>query len=366
MKETKNQAFHGSDLEEIEKFYHIPKKEILCFGANVNPLGLSSSVKKILSENLDIITRYPDRNYTALKNAISSYCEIPSRCILPGNGSTELISLLISQIKSRHAVVIGPTYAEYERELLLNGSRMTSYALKPEDSFHLDLNEFLCSLTADVDLLILCNPNNPTSSAIPQAQLKDLLTACKNRGIFVMIDETYAEFAPPEEKVTAIPLVLQYENLMVIRGISKFFAAPGLRLGYGITGNKELLSSFALYQNPWSVSSIAAFAGEQMLKDTSYIRQTQSLIRSERDRICNRLNSFRYAKYFQPQANFILMQILKKDLTSFQVFEYAIQHKMMIRDCSSFHDLDGQFIRFCIMMPDENNQLLACLGELLA
>lgn len=366
MTETKNQAFHGSDLEEIEKFYHIPKEEILCFGANVNPLGLSSSAKKILAENLDLISRYPDRNYTSLKETISSYCGISPSCIVPGNGSTELISLLISRLNARHAVVIGPTYGEYERELLLNQGQVTFYNLKWEDEFRLDLNDFLHFLPPTTDLVILCNPNNPTSSAVSREELDALLTACSLREIFVMIDETYMEFAPSQDTLTAVPLTAHHENLMVIRGLSKFFAAPGLRLGYGITGNAKLLSAFHIYQNPWSVSSIAAFAGEQLLKDAAYIRKSRKLIDEERRKICRRLDLFPYAGYVQPQANFILVQLRREGLTSFQVFEHAIRQKMMIRDCSSFHGLHGQFIRFCILMPEENNRLLDCLAELLA
>ena len=116
MQNAKQPAFHGSDLEQIAEYYNLPQKEIISFGANVNPLGLSARVKEKLAENLDIISRYPDRNYTTLKETISAYCKIPVQYIVTGNGSTELISLLITQLKASHAVVIGPTYSEYQRE----------------------------------------------------------------------------------------------------------------------------------------------------------------------------------------------------------------------------------------------------------
>ena len=139
MKNAERPAFHGSDLEQIEKYYHIKKEEITGFGANVNPLGLSSSVKEALAENLDVISRYPDRDYASLKAAISDYCQIPASFVAVGNGSTELICLLISQRRARHAVVIGPTYSEYQRELELTGGRITAYDLKEENRFRLDI-----------------------------------------------------------------------------------------------------------------------------------------------------------------------------------------------------------------------------------
>lgn len=365
MKNTNQPAFHGSDLEQIAEYYHIKKEEIISFGANVNPLGLSASVKEQLAQNLDVITRYPDRDYTDLKEAISGYCHIPASGIAVGNGSTELISLLISHRNARHAVVVGPTYSEYERELSLTGGRISFYNLKEEQNFELDTADLLAFLPADADLLILCNPNNPTSSAVSRAELSGLIQGCQSRGIFVMIDETYAEFAPRLPEISAVPLTLEYDNLMVIRGLSKYFAAPGLRLGYGITGNRAFLDSLKICQNPWSVSSIAALAGERMLKDTAYIEKTWNLIDSERTRICRRLAEFSHAKIYRPSANFILVRILKEGLTSFQVFEHAIRRNMMIRDCSSFDSLKGQYIRFCIMMPEDNDRLLDCLEELL-
>lgn len=358
-------AFHGSDIEQIEQFYGIPRNSIVKFGANVNPLGLSDNLKKTLTDHLDVITCYPDRDYKALRAVIAKYCHVNMDYVVTGNGSTELISLLISQKNARHALVIGPTYSEYERELSLTGGRISNYYLKEWDNFRLDIHDLTASLEGDVDFLIFCNPNNPTSSALTSDELRTVLDICRKQNIFVMIDETYVEFAPSIEAITAVPLVSDYDNLMVIRGVSKFFAAPGLRLGYGITSNQEFLDNIKKHQNPWSLNSIAAHAGEQMFLDTDYIQQTRSLILSERDRILKILKAFPYAKVYPAYGNFILVKIIKEGLSSFDVFEYAIKQGLMIRDCSSFEGLPGEYIRFCIMKPEDNSRLLACLQELL-
>ena len=303
MNKSMTPAFHGSDLEQIAAYYHIPQESIISFGANVNPLGISPLVKAALCDNLDIITRYPDRDYKALRETIASYCDVNMEHVVVGNGSTELISLLISQRKARHALVIGPTYSEYERELSLTGGSMSYYNLNEQLDFQLDFHDFLEKLTPDIDFLILCNPNNPTSSALTQEQLTHLLSECQKRNIFVMI--------------------------------------------------------------PWSLNSIAAFAGEIMLKDTSYMKKTRTLILSERERLCNILRKYPSVKIYEPYANFILLRLRKEGLTSHQVFEHSIRQGMMIRDCSSFESLEGEYIRFCIMKPDDNTRLVQCLGELL-
>ena len=210
-------------------------------------------------------------------------------------------------------------------------------------------------------MVFLCNPNNPTSSAILKDEMRALLSFCANRDIFVMIDETYVEFAPSVQEVTAVPYTKDFSNLMVLRGVSKFYAAPGMRFGYGITGNKEFLSQMKEKQIPWSLNSLGAYAGEQMFKDTSYIRQTRALILTERDRMFLELKKMSSFKVYFPYGNFILVKILKPEVTSFDVFEACIKEGLMIRDCSSFQCLDGEFIRFCIMKPEDNNRLLKVL-----
>lgn len=362
----KRPEFHGSDIEQIEQYYHIPKERIIQFGANVNPLGLSNSIREKLAGSLDIITRYPDRDYKSLRKVIAGYCNVDMDYVVTGNGSTELISLLIGQRNARHALVIGPTYSEYKRELSLTGGRISNYYLNESHDFQLDIEDLKRNLEGDVDFLIFCNPNNPTSSALKQREIKAVLDACRKRDIFVMIDETYVEFAPSISEITAMPFVPDYGNLMVIRGVSKFFAAPGLRLGYGVTSNQEFLRTLKQHQNPWSLNSLGAYGGELMLQDTAYIEETRQLILSERNRCLQALQRFRYAKTYPSYGNFILIKITKKGLDSFTVFEHAVKQGLMIRDCSSFEGLPGEYIRFCIMKPEDNTRLLACLKELLA
>ena len=357
--------FHGSDLESVEQYYHIPQNEIVCFSSNVNPLGLSAHVKQKLSGNLDIISSYPDRNYTGLRNAIGKYCKINPDYVVVGNGATELISLLIKEKLPKKALLLGPTYSEYERELSLVGGEIFHYTLKASENFQLNLEDFFSHLTKEIQLLIICNPNNPTSSAISNDTMEKILKKCQDEGIFVMIDETYVEFAPDLEKITSIPLVSEYSNVMVLRGVSKFFASPGLRLGYGVTSNSSFLSDLKEHQNPWSLNSVAAYVGELLFSDEDYILETKNLINTERERFCTELSTWKNIKFFEPLANFILVKILKENVSSFDVFEYLIKRGIMIRDCSSFESLDGEFFRFCILSPEDNDRLLFHLKEFL-
>ena len=357
-------VFHGSDIEKICSYYGLKKEDIVKFGANVNPLGLSPKASAAIAAHVDIFSSYQDREYTTLRNTISEYCNIPADFILPGNGSSELISLLIQEKAPKHTLILGPTYSEYSRELSFSGSTQEYYHLQESKDFEPDIPDLCKKLEQGYDFLILCNPNNPTSSAISQKDLRQLISFCAEKNIFVMIDETYVEFAPDINAITAVPLTREFTNLMVLRGVSKFFAAPGMRLGYGITGNMDFLSKMREKQTPWSLNSMGAFAGEIMLQDEDYIRQTRELILSERTRMIKELKSVPTYKVYPAYANFILLKILKPGLTSYDVFEACIRQGLIIRDCSSFQCLDGEFVRFCIMMPEDNSRLVEVLKNL--
>ena len=357
-------VFHGSDIEKISEYYHIDQNSITNFAGNVNPLGLSPSVKEAVAAHVDLFSSYPDRDYKSLCNTIAEYCDVPADFILPGNGSSELISLLIETRAPKRTLILGPTYSEYSRELSFSGSTQEYYHLQESMDFEPDIPDLCRKLEQGYDFLILCNPNNPTSSAISKKDLRDLIHFCEEKDIFVMIDETYVEFAPDISAITAVPLTQEFTNLMVLRGVSKFFAAPGMRLGYGITGNKKFLEKMREKQTPWSLNSIGAFAGEIMLQDEEYIQQTRQLILSERDRMIDELKNISTYKVYPAYANFILLKIQKDGLTSYDVFEACIRQGLMIRDCSSFQCLDGEFVRFCIMMPEDNTRLLDVLKQL--
>ena len=357
--------FHGSDLETIEKQYGIRREDIISFSANVNPLGLSGQVKSSLSEQLDVITSYPDREYTSLRRAIGDYCDADYRHVIVGNGSTELISLMIQLRHPKKALVLGPTYSEYEREVILAGGSCTYFPLQEETDFSLDENALNDCLRQDVDMFLLCNPNNPTSSLIPRAQMRRILDLCKRLDIFVAVDETYIEFTEDVAATSSVPLTEYYNNLVVLRGVSKFFASPGLRLGYAVTGNEQIIRTVREKQNPWTVSSVADLAGRLLFSDVDYIRQTKELIFTERRRICEALSRMEGIRFYPPAANFILVHILKEDLSADELFDKAIRQGLMIRNCSTFPFLDHTYFRFCFMNPQDNDRLLQCISEFL-
>lgn len=359
--------FHGSDLEKIEQIYNIKKDELISFSANVNPLGLSPLLKQTLSDNLDVITSYPDRNYTRLRKTIAEYVNCNPDYIVVGNGATELISLFLSARQPQKALITGPTYSEYEREISLLGGKVHYYFTTEENGFQLDITNFIDTIEkGGYDLVILCNPNNPTSTTLSRAEIKTLLTMLKARDSFCMIDETYVEFIENENKVSAVSLSQAYDNLIVLRGISKFFASPGLRLGYAVTSSEYLLTEIKEHKNPWTINSLAEIAGSILFQDKEFIVAAKKYIAAEREYVCSEIKKIQGLKLYQTTCNFVLIKITKEGKNADELFEYCIRNKMMIRNCSSFPTLSNEFFRICFMLHEDNIALLTAISEYMA
>ncbi|WP_317368445.1 histidinol-phosphate transaminase [uncultured Tyzzerella sp.] len=344
---------HGGDLDIIQKKYNISREKIIDFSGNINPLGISNKIENTIKNNINVITTYPDKDYISLKNSISTYCNCNKNNIIVGNGSTEIISLFIKNLSPKNAIIVSPSYSEYERELKNNNCNIHFFDLKEEDDFLLNVDKLISCINDNIDLIVLCNPNNPTGTAINNNQIKLILNKCK----FLMIDETYAEFSSDIENICATSLVNDYDNLFVIRGTSKFFGVPGIRLGYGICKNKNILDKINKYKDPWSVNSIANLIGISMFDDKEYIQNTKNLILNQKQFIFEELSKIKNLKFYKSSSNFILCKILNNKTTSSKLFEDLIKENILIRDAKSFPFLDDTFFRFCIL-SEKNNRLL--------
>lgn len=358
-------AFHGSDLEKIEAVYGIKKENIINFAANVNPLGFSKKAAAVLADDLSIISRYPDPAYTNLKKAISSYTNADSDNIILGNGVTELLSLFLSIIKPLKAVIIGPTYSEYEKDLERLGCEICHIDACEKNDFILTADEIIKQTPLGTDLVILCNPNNPTSGALHRPELIKLAHAYQESKTYLMIDETYVEFSKDSDEISSTALTNQFDRLLVLRGTSKFFATPGLRLGYALTKNAELLASARAMQDPWNINSVAETVGSVMFTDEEYIYLVQKTMEDEKIYVCDALAKINGMKIFPVNGNIVLAKLPEGSLTSDELFDILIRQGLMIRSCTSFQPLGNRFIRICFMSHEDNVKLIDAIKKAL-
>lgn len=357
---------HGGDLDSIERIYNIPRNKIIDFSGNINPLGVPESIKEHLIKKIDLVSTYPDKKYLKLRTRISSYINVEKSHIMIGNGSTELISLFIKTINPKNCIIISPAYSEYEREIKIIGGNSYLFELEEKNNFKLDISALKEELSKDIQMLILCNPNNPTGSYLEIEEISDLLEFCRQKDIFVMIDETYVEFADLDKQISGMSLIAEHDNFCVIRGTSKFFASPGLRLGYAACSDELLLEEIHQTKDPWSVNMLANLAGIVMFEDKDYISRSHELITAERNKIIKELSTWKKVKLYDTQANFFLIKITDEIITAADIFDTLIKHKIVIRNAADFSFLGDNFLRFCILSPENNDLLLSILKPILS
>lgn len=352
---------HGANLFDLSDELGINKKDIKDFSSNINPFGASKKAKEAILENIDMVSIYPDPKYKKLKESISTYCSCKEENIIVGSGATELISSFISLINPKHALLLSPSYSEYESELNKIGCKIEKFFAKEKEDFKIDYKKLLNYINSSkFDLVIICNPNNPTGFAFSKEEIANLL---ENSSSFFMIDETYVEFTEPNI-YSSTPLIDEFKNIFVIRGTSKFFSTPGIRLGYGLISNCNIKKSMLEKLDLWNINIFATTMGEIMFKDSSYISSNTSLLKKERDYVFKELNSIEDLKVYRSYSNFILCKIKSKKLTATTLYNKLLKKGLIIRNCSSFEGLDEYFFRICLLKHEDNELLIENLKDI--
>ena len=342
----------------------IEQYETVLFNANLNPHGIPVSVRKSIEESIDTISKYPDIYYNKLKHAVSEYADVASERIVMGNGSTDLLKIFATQLQPKKTMVIVPGPTEYEKVMTEHGSEMLYYELKEEDEFILNTDDLIASLTDDIDLLMFANPNNPTSKKIVLEDIEKLVKACKDHNIFILIDEMYIEFVDDYKDITSVHLTDKYDNMAVLRSVSKFFAVPGLRFAYAIINSPSLKEKIDLATTKNNVASLTAIAVTNMFNDKNYISQSVSTIHTERSLVYLAMSTGRSIHLFRPDANFMLVKLLKDDITSADVAAHCSQRGIIIRKCDDIRGLSDKYIRFCFMNPKQNDLMVNTILEI--
>ena len=353
---------HGANLYDLSSKYGFSKDEFMDFSSNINPFGTSNKAKEYIINNINMVSMYPDPEYVNLKKSISTYCGCLSKNIVLGSGATELISSFIKTINPKKALLLSPAYSEYENELNKINCEIVKYFSKEENNFIIDTKELVSAINSgNYGLSIICNPNNPTGFAFSRDEIEYIL---KNTNCYVMIDETYIEFTDTA-MYSCTSLVDKYNKLFVIRGTSKFFSTPGIRLGYGLIGNCDVKNKINDNLDLWNINIIASAMGEIMFKDEKYVNHCADIFLKERDCLYKSLSDFKNLKVYESKGNFILCKIKDKSITAGELRERLIPKKIIIRDCKSFDGLDEFYFRVCLLKPEDNRYLINSLKEIL-
>lgn len=348
----------GANVDNMAKKFGKNENDIIDFSSNVNPHIISDLGKYVL-EGLEKSRSYPDINYTNLRNNISDYIKVDSELIIPGNGATEIIYLLMKSIKRRLAI-LNPTFSEYGRGAKLNNLEIIDFHLKEENNFSIDLDEIQKNMDK-FDSLFICNPNNPNGKVKDLNELLDLMI---ENDKLLIVDETFMEFVGEEEKYSLINKIEQTPNLFILKAVTKFFGMPGLRLGYGVTSNKQIIKNIYEYKEPWTINSFAENLSNYLFKDKEYINGSKDYYINERKFMLEELRKISRLKVYDTDTNFVLIKLDDDEANSLKL-ELFEKYNILIRDASNFIGLDKSYIRVAIKSHNDNKVLIESLRKIL-
>ena len=351
---------HGGDLTLAQSTFG--KSQVIDFSANMNPLGPPSSAWQAILEHLEGIVHYPDPHARALKKALADYLAVDPAHLALGNGSIELIYLLPRIFPFDTATLPAPGFSEYEYAVRLTRSQCRYVYLKPPD-YVWDLPVLLDAVALG-GLIFLCNPNNPTGTLLSRSDLEALLAALPPSALLVM-DEAFIDFVDRSQELTLIPQAIRDPRLLVLGSLTKFFALPGLRLGY-LAGAAELISRLAAFLPPWNINSLAQAAGAAALGDKKYIENSRNYINQARERLYEELKTIPGLNPLRPTANFIFCRLGPDLPRAPEVVEHMGHKGFLLRDCSNYRGLDDRCLRLAVRRLKDNQALVTALRELLS
>lgn len=372
---------HGGDILSYEAQFH---KKPLDFSVNVSPLGLPDGVRQAVIDALDASGEYPDVTCRVLRQALADYHGIDSEWILCGNGAADLIDRLafalakvdeqaetsqsllraedrpqIDQCEragQKKILLTAPTFTEYRFAFERFGLECISYPLSCENGFAI-AEDFPDRITSDLAAVMLCEPNNPTGKTTDRELLVRILEKCQACGVLLVIDECFQEFLDEPEAHT-MQGHLQNSHLLILKSFTKTYAMAGIRLGYCLCANRELLKRIEQAAQPWAVSGLAQAAGVAALKETAYLKKIQVQNQNERNRLKAALADAG-CKYVQGEANYILFWHERTDLS-----DRLAEQGILIRTCTDYEGLNPHWYRVAVLGKEENDRLLEELAQM--
>lgn len=339
---------------------NLNSEEIIDFSSNINPLGYPNGLKNNLENAIKKISKYPDPDYISLRKKLSKKYNVNFKNLIVGNGGIQLIHNAIEFLEFKKALIIAPTFVEYEKALVRFNKDFDYFKLKDESDFEFSCEKFLNDKRIDkVDLVIICNPNNPTGNLISKIELKKLLVELNKKNINLMLDEAFIDFVG--EDFSLLDLVDKYNNLIVLRSLTKFYAIPGIRLGFLATSNNNLLKRINKLRESWSVNIFAKYFGKNLIFDKEYEINSKKYIDKQRKLMFNKFKNMSEIKVFRSYANYLFFKLnINLDLK-----EELIKEKILIRSCKNYKGLTDKYYRVAVKTKDENKKLLNKIKKLL-
>lgn len=346
---------HGGDVWKARQQWGIPLESLLDFSANINPLGPSPQALKAIKEQLPLICHYPEPDARSLKHELANYLGVLTEQVVLGNGGSELIYLAARMFYQGRILLLAPCFSEYGKGL--PEANIEHFPLNGETDFRLPVKSF-CAAIKPHDLIFIGNPNNPTGSLLERGDLRQIVEEARLKRAMVVIDEAFLDFAGDTAK-SLRDRVGEEQNLIIVSSLTKFFAIPGLRLGYAVVHpNTARLMEKLL--PAWRINSLAAAAARASLSDNTYIEETVATVKREREFLRKELAGLGFVVYTSA-GNFLLVHPGQKEITAAKIQDSLRTSRILIRLCDNFENLTPYHFRIAVKNRSENLRLLDAL-----
>ena len=331
---------------------------ILDFSSNINPAGAPLSIKRALKKNIDAIQTYPDFSSSAVISNLTKYTQLKSENLLVGNGAVEIIYNFCFAFLSKKTKILLPipVFQEYEAAAKLNDCKISYFKTM---SLSENLDSFITQIPKH-GCVFLCNPNNPTGELLLKDQILSIIKTAKKLSSYVFVDECFIELVSKSNE-SVISHVNKYDNLLVLRSLTKSFALPGIRIGYA-AASKPIVEVLQKIKIPWSVNSLAQNAASIALENTSHLAKSNLIIKKESDYLKSQLCRLDGVDCHDSSTNFILIKT-KHDSTKLQ--QRLLEENILIRDCKNFRGLDNHYIRIAVKSHKDNLKLVQALVKII-
>lgn len=357
---------HGGNIYRLARELDRDPDDILDFSASINPLGPSPHVWKAIVSSRHLLSHYPDPDCWDLRRALAAFWRIDPAQIVVGNGSTELIDALPRALKIQRLLVVQPTFSEYAAAMRrAEGSTTTLYAHR-RDHYAIPINRIKQVLETgrsdgrSIDGMVLCNPNSPTGQACTVEDLVQLAKVAHRRGLWLIIDESFADYCPDRSILGQVEL---QAHVIVLRSMTKFYALPGLRVGYAVSASATA-GRLQRQLPPWSVSAMGQVAAVAALDDEVHTRRSLQFMTEERERFRMKLAALPGCTVMPTYANYYLVE-LPRGRTARDITGRLRRRGVLIRDCSSVPGANSRSVRLAVRTRIENDRLIREISPLL-
>lgn len=346
---------HGGDTAAFRLHYG---RAPLDFSASLNPFGMPPAARDAARRAVDDASAYPDPHCRALAAALAAELDVPESFLFFANGAADAIHRFAQAARPGTALVTAPAFAEYERALAAVGCRTARHTLRRENNFDLD-ESLLPEITPELDVLFLCQPNNPTGRAVAPALLETILRRCADTGTILFMDECFCAFLDAPETHSLRRCIKDFPNLVLLDSFTKLYAIAGLRLGYTLCADAALRAKLAAAGQPWPVSTVAQAAAIAALVDKQYVTHSLAHIRAAKNTLLQKMKSLP-VEVLGADANYIFFFSPAPELD-----DRLARTGILIRNCANFPALGAGYYRIAVRREEENEILLAALAAIL-